>query len=202
MDDFIETPRFPTRISYGSTGGPKFTTFLFESPGGVEGREIAWDQARAEYRIDLQDHDKSDMDTVRAFFLNARGRARGFRFKDWHDYSMTDELIGTGDGVTRVFNIIKNYGSGDLAYQRRIYKPIDGTLTVKVNGTPVSATISYTAGTVTFSVPNTPAVADLITVTCEFDVPVRFDTDELSASSHDFEQQSWGGIPLVELKLD
>jgi uncharacterized protein (TIGR02217 family) len=202
MDDFIETPRFPTRISYGSSGGPKFKTFLFESPGGIEGRTIGWDQARAEYRIDLSDHEKADLDDVRELFYNTRGRARGFRFKDWHDYQMTDELIGTGDGVTRVFNIVKVYGSGTLKYQRRIYKPISGSFTVSVNGTPVLPTISYTLGTVTFSVPNTPALNDLITVTGEFDVPVRFDTDVLDASAGVHDEQSWAGVSLVELKLD
>jgi uncharacterized protein (TIGR02217 family) len=39
-------------------------------------------------------------------------------------------------------------------------------------------------------------------VTCEFDVPVRFDADELSSSMDRFLTESWSNIPLVEILLE
>ena len=106
MTTFIETPRFPENISYGSSGGPGFSTFVFEGHSGVEQRAIQWSRARAKYNASMGIRDKSDMDDVRAFFYNTRGKALGFRFKDWGDYQLDDEEIGTGDGVVADFQII------------------------------------------------------------------------------------------------
>lgn len=202
MDSFIETPRFPTHVSIGSGGGPQFKTFTFAGHSAIESIQPSWTDSKARYEINEDIRDKDDFDTIRAFFYAARGRATGFRFKDWADFTGTDEPIGTGDGTTRVFKLYKTYGTGPHAYTRRIFKPVSGTVTTKVNGVTVASTVDTTTGTVTFSVPNTPANGHAITASYEFDVPVRFGTDELNASYTDFELQTWSGISLVEIKLE
>ena len=49
----------------------------------------------------------------------------------------------------------------------------------------------------------TPAPANLTVITAdfEFDVPVRFDTDRLSARLDDYGVNSWNDIPLIEVKI-
>ena len=200
MDDFIETPRFPTAISYGSAGGPGFKTFVFNGHSAIETRRLDWNQVKARYTINEAIKDMADFDTVRAYFYNCRGKAVGFRFKDWADFQATDEVLGTGDGVNRVFYLKKLYGAGSVfEYSRRIFKPVSGTVVPKVDGVSVAATIDTTLGTVTYSVPNTPADGTVITATFEFDVPVRFDTDDMATSYEGFELQTWNSIPLVEV---
>ena len=49
-----------------------------------------------------------------AFFRARKGRAFGFRFKDWNDYQALAETFGTGDETTRTFQPTRGYSSGDV----------------------------------------------------------------------------------------
>ena len=201
---FLETPRFPDDIAYGSSGGPEFKTYIFEGKSAIEQRHIAWSTARARYDVSYGIRDTADMDTVRAFFYTLMGRAIGFRFKDHSDHTLTDEQIATGDGTTTVFLITKTYAVGALSYVRRIFKPLAADLVVKVNGVTQTLTTDYTVdtttGTITFVSP--PTDTHPITVTCEFDIPVRFDTDIMKAAHEGFQSETWSSIPLVEIILE
>jgi uncharacterized protein (TIGR02217 family) len=197
---FIETPRFPDDIAYGSSGGPEFKTHVFEGHSGVEQRQAAWTVARGRWDVSYGIRDTADMDTVREFFYNCHGRASGFRFKDWSDYILTAENIGTGDASETAFQITKTYTTGSETYVRNIKKPIAG-IQVFVNGVLQTITTNYTidttTGIITFVSPPGDTLA--ITVTGEFDVPVRFDTDQLSAKHEGFETETWDSIPLIEI---
>lgn len=206
MANFIETPRFPESVSYGSSGGPNFKTWVFEGHSGVEQRNIGWATSKARYDVSHAIKDKADMDELRAWFYAMQGRAYGFRFKDWGDYELTDENIGTGDGVTAAFKIKKTYTVGANSYVRRIFKPISAGFTVKVAGVTKTATTHYTLdttmGIITFTVGNIPTAGQAVTVTGEFDVPVRFDNDAFTAAHEGFLMESWNSIGLVELILE
>lgn len=202
VPSFIETPRFPDDIAYGSGGGPEFRTHVFEGHSGVEQRNAAWTVARARYDVGYGIRDTASMAIVRAFFYNCHGKASGFRFKDWADYTMTAEQIGVGDAVETVFQITKTYSTGGETYVRTITKPIDdATFTVFVNAVEQTEithyTVDYTTGIITFV--TAPPNTETVTVTCEFDVPVRFDTDFLDAKHDGFETENWSSIPLIEL---
>lgn len=200
MDTFIETPRFDDRISYGSGGGAEFKTFVFESDSGIEGRVAGWDTVRSKWNLAKNLRDNSDMQTVRAFFYNAIGKARGFRFKDHSDYVGTDQALGIGDGVTTVFKLRKLYTDGLNTYTKRIFKPVVGTTVVKKDGVTTGfVTINTTIGTVTFL--TAPTLGQVLTASFEFDVPVRFDTDELMITQELHDLQSWASIPIVEILL-
>lgn len=198
---FIETPRFNDNISYGSGGGPEFKTHVFEGHSAIEQRQAAWLVARQRYDVSYGIRDNADMDVVRAFFYNCHGRASGFRFKDWADYTMTSELIGTGDGAVTAYQIIKTYTTGSETYVRTIRKPVTATIQVYVNDVLQTLTTHYTVdsttGIITFV--SAPPNTETVKVTCEFDVPVRFDVDHLQASHDHFDTESWDSIPLVEI---
>ena len=200
---FIEE-RLPTEITYGSGGGPTFATSVFASASGFEQRNTLWEEARNKYDISYGIRDKADMDIVLAFFFNVRGRAVGFRFKDWADYALDEEQIGLGDSSTTVFQLTKTYTTGTQTYIRNIYKPVPGSLvSLTVNGVAQTEstdfTIDYTTGLITFT--SAPASGHAIVVTIEFDVPVRFDTDELPIVHEAFLTESLSSIPVVELRL-
>lgn len=205
---FLETPRFPDNISYGSTGGPGFKTQIFESHSGLEQRTIQWDRAKARYNVSHGVRDKEDVDDLIAFFYNMNGRACGFRFKDHADYQIVDGALGTGDASTTVFNINKVYTTGAQTYTRRIFKIVSDAdaeldFEIKFDGAPIASsayTVNENTGVVTFS--SAPGNGVVITLSCEFDVPCRFDTDEMNVSHDGFLVESWGGIPLVELLLE
>jgi uncharacterized protein (TIGR02217 family) len=201
---FIEN-RFPENVSYGSAGGPKFKTDVFTAASGFEQRNSIWADARAEYNVAHGIKDKTDMDAILAFFYNVRGKATGFRFKDWSDYTLTGQQIGVGDGTTTAFQIIKTYVTGASVYERQLKKIVANTISgVTVNGvaqtSPANYSVNINTGIITFVVP--PANGHVIVVgALEFDVPVRFDTDHMPISIEAFEVESWSSIPLVEVRV-
>ncbi|MFN9789781.1 MAG: DUF2460 domain-containing protein, partial [Holosporales bacterium] len=42
---------FPVDISYGSAGGPQFSTDVVETISGFEQRNVNWSQARLRYNV-------------------------------------------------------------------------------------------------------------------------------------------------------
>lgn len=197
---FVEV-QFPTDISYGSSGGPEYATDVVASQSGFEQRNIAWSEARARYNVAHGVKTKAQLDALIAFFRARKGRAYGFRFKDWTDYQATAETIGTGNGSQTQFQLVKRYLSGAVSELRSIKKPVSGSVQIYSNATLQTAGVSIdsTTGVVSFVVP--PATGVVITASFQFDVPVRFDTDRLSASLDAYGIHSWSDIPLVEVRV-
>ena len=125
----------------------------------------------------------------------------GFRFKDWSDYKAENVQIGVGDDSTTDFQLIKLYSSGSVAVSRDITKPVAGTIAIYVDAVLQSSGVSVdtTTGVVTFDI--APAAGDIISADFEFDVPVRFDTDEMSISMDSFDVGNWSSIPLIEVRI-
>jgi uncharacterized protein (TIGR02217 family) len=201
---------FPENISYGSAGGPKFKTTVFTADSGYEQRNIDWANTRAEYDVSHGIKTQAQMDELTAFFYARRGRAYGFRFKDWNDYLLSQEVIAHGDGMTTAFQITKTYTSAQAessesdTYTRKITKPkwasVAGvTVAGVVKTSPTHYSVDYTTGMITFVSP--PASGAEIKIgAAEFHVPVRFDTDHLDAKHEFWMTQSWDSIPLVEVR--
>ncbi|MES2983903.1 MAG: DUF2460 domain-containing protein [Pseudomonadota bacterium] len=197
---FVET-QFPPDISYGSSGGPEYATDIVASQSGYEQRNINWEQARARYNVAHGVKTKAQLDTLIAFFRARKGRAYGFRFKDWTDYQASTEAIGTGNGLLTQFQLVKRYVSGSVTETRTVTKPVSGTIQIYKNAVLQTTGISVdtTTGVVTFAA--APAAAAAITASFQFDVPVRFDTDKLSATLEAYGIHSWLDIPLIEVRV-
>ena len=189
--------RFPADISYGSAGGPGFSTSVIDLASGHEQRNINWSMARAKYDAQYGVKSREQMEDVLDFFYARRGRAYGFRFKDWMDFTLDRQVIGVAD-ATNQLQVFKRYEPlTDYFYDRDILKLVPGTVTVWADGVPVASTIvSASTGIIN----TTGLLGQTIEVSCEFDVPVRFDSDEISITHDDWEQMSWPSIPLIELR--
>jgi uncharacterized protein (TIGR02217 family) len=203
--------RLPLRIRYGAQGGPQFKTEIVTLQSGHEQRNQIWAQARRRYNARTGVTSASEAAQLLAFFQARAGRARGFRLKDWSDFSSTvdgfgepdwdNQIIGTGDGTTTQFQLCKSYGSGVGAYRREITKPVEDSVRAGINDTEMTSgwSVDETSGIVTFA--QAPASGAVIRAGFLFDVPVRFDTDRLSLTSDDrYLAQSEDDIPLVELR--
>lgn len=198
---FIET-RFPTDIAYGSAGGPEYSTDIVITQSGHEQRNSNWAEARARYNVAHGVKTQAQLDVLIAFFRARRGRSDGFRFKDYTDYTATAQIIGTGNGVLTAFQLRKDYVNASVTQARTITKPVSGTVQIYFNGVLQSAslyTVNTTNGIITFTA--APATGVVITASFEFDVPVRFDTDRLSATLDAYGSHSWADIPLVEIRI-
>lgn len=201
--------RFPENIALGMTGGPMFNTDIVELYSGYEKRNANWSMARSTYNASHAVKTPAQLATLIAFFRGRQGRANGFRFRDWSDYSAIGQPIATGDGTTRIFQLIKTYTSGAVTVTRTINKPVQSGNQVttvlamylnavhKTEGTDF--TVDYTTGLVTFA--SAPLNTVAITADFEFDVPVRFDTDQLNSSIDYYKEFSWPSIPLIEVRI-
>jgi len=197
----FEEIQFPTDISYGATGGPMFMTDVVATVSGYEQRNSKWSQSRAKYNVASGIKTESQWAALIAFFRARRGKAVGFRFKDWSDYKAENVQIGVGDDSTTEFQLVKLYSSGSVAVSRDITKPVAGTVDVYVDAVLQSSGVSVdtTTGIVTFD--TAPADGDIVSADFEFDVPVHFDTDEMSISMDSFDAGNWSSIPLIEVRV-
>ncbi|MCE2926464.1 MAG: DUF2460 domain-containing protein [Rickettsiales bacterium] len=198
---FVEV-RFPADIAFGSAGGPEYNTDIVITQGGYEQRNINWSQARARYNVAHGVKTQAQLDELIAFFRARKGRADGFRFKDWTDYRVTGQSLGSGNGTKTQFQLVKSYISGSVTESRTINKPVAGTVVVYLNGVvqnPSTYSLNTTTGMITFN--TAPANGVAVMADFEFDVPVRFDTDRLSATIDTYASHSWSDIPLVEVRV-
>ena len=140
--------RFPDNISRGARGGPERRTQIVELASGDEERNASWANSRRRYDVAYVIRRADDLATVVAFFEARNGRLHGFRFKDWGDHKSclpsgtptpTDQAIGTGDGATTAFQLVKRYASGAQSWTRAIAKPVAGSVRIALGETPLPA---------------------------------------------------------------
>lgn len=204
---FLETPRFPVDLSYGSSGGPTYSTTIAETFAGTEKRNINWVYPRHKYDASFATRTDATLYQLLSFFHVCQGRGHGFRFKDWNDYKSVspkstvtnvDQIIGIGTGVLTTFQLTKTYLIGATTKTRIIKKPVSGTVVISLNNVaqPTGWSVDTTTGIVTFV--TAPAVDVIVRAGYEFDVPVRFDSDELSGSIESF---STGNTDIILMEL-
>ena len=203
--------QLPSDIERGAQGGPRFKTTILILGGGLEKRNIDWATTRAEYDISYGIESKADYSDVIEFFYARQGRAHSFRFKDWADFEITDQLMFTTDTTTATFQMFKQYSSGGTTFDRDLTKPLASGWTCTVNA--VAQTIVYDTapaagevaiasltGVVTLGSTHQATSGFLVKFTGEFDVPVRFDTDALDVNVETFDAGSMPQLTLVEVK--
>jgi uncharacterized protein (TIGR02217 family) len=195
----FDNVRLPIDVERGAQGGPVFSTTVLQLVSGHGKRNQNWSQTRGQWDVGYGIQHKEDMQAVIDFFYARRGKARGFRFRDWSDYELDGQQIGIGDAAETEFQIFKRYSSGGVDFDRILTAVVADTLEVRLAGVLTAAyTLDALTGLVTFNAP--PGLSVSITATCEFDVPVRFDTDQLQINMATFEAGTMPNISIVELK--
>ena len=204
---FYESPRFPERISYGATGGPEFITTVVRTISGREQRDSRWAYPRQRWDVSQGVRTQAQFAELRAFFLAMRGRLHGWRFKDWSDFEATHSE-GFVTGITSTtFQLIKRYTSGAQTLDRKITKPLAAGFVLKDVSTTLTLTTDYTIDATTGIVTTTTTrTAANLNWSGQFDVPMRFDTDQLQASMIARNPSAglihqWDSIPVVEVPL-
>jgi len=176
---FIESPRFPDVIAFSAVGGPGFSTNIITLASGFESRNINWTSSRYGYDLAIPVRSQAEVNEINAFFRNARGKANGFRFKDYSDFEATDSSVISI--TTSTFQLQKVYTSGTETNSRIITKPVADTIHIYVGTAEVDSgfspgfTLDEETGIITFE----DEPGGTVTWSGEFDVPVRFDTDIL-----------------------
>ncbi len=204
--------RFPSPLSFGSSGGPERRTDIVTLSSGFEERNTPWAHSRRRYDAGVGVRSLDELDEILQFFEARQGQLFGFRWKDWADHkscipsqtvSANDQRIGYGDGAATEFQLSKTYQSGAHGYTRPVTKPVSGTVRVAIAGDEqvlgVHFTVNTETGFLTFD--RAPDSGAEITAVFEFDVPVRFDTDHIHTSAASFRAGEVPSIPVVEVRI-
>lgn len=206
MIDFHEI-RFPEDVSWGSRGGPTFKTQIFTSHRGFEKRNLDWIQPMMSFDVSYGIRTDNHILSVISFFNARQGRAKGFRYKNWGNYKLTNEAFAAGDGVNSRLPMWKMYNSSEnIRSYKRLHKIVRGSVTgVTLNNVSVTEgvdfSIDYNSGEIAFNSVQ-PYGYPVKCTTLEFDEPVRFDMDNIQTVIDAYNSNSIVAIPLVGIRDD
>ena len=203
--------RFPLRLALGVSGGLVRRTDIVNLSNGRENRNQRWKNARRAYDAGSGIRSVADLYEVLSFFEARRGELHGFRFRDPVDFkscppgqtpAASDQKIGTGDGTTTAFQLVKTYADAGGSFTRRVAKPVEASVIISVDGVKAALSdfsVDHATGTVTFRAGKAPPAGAAIRAGFEFDVPVRFAIDRIDVNLTAFEVGRIPSIPLMEI---
>ena len=149
------------QIGKRSSVGPTYDTTVIEQVNGNESRNANWSYPKWEGDLQYGIREYADIEAILRMFHVCQGKAGGFLLRDYLDYkscaldsviAATDQLVGSGDGVTTTFQLVKNYAVGSDIQQRLVRKPEPGTVLLAI-GTQAQTlrwSVDTTTGIVTF----------------------------------------------------
>jgi hypothetical protein len=174
-------PTMPLSMAAGLKKTPNFNTVHQKGPAGINSAIAlkpypTWD---FEFSLDhITGHEHTATSVVAQFigtFMATAGGAGLFLFTDPQDNTISGGQFGTGDGTTTKFQLSRNiYGYPD------IIQNLNGTPTIKVNGTVTAPASISPSGVVTFS--SAPAAASVLTWSGSFYYLCRFSEDTIDAT--------------------
>jgi uncharacterized protein (TIGR02217 family) len=135
--DMQKTPVFATRIQK-STSGRSLRAAYYQYP--IYRYDLSYDILR-------DDVAHNELKTLMGFYLSRQGAFDSFLYIDPSDCIVTSQAIGTGDGGTKTFQLIRTYG-GFTEPCLDIQPPTSPTpvLNIYVNGVKKTITTDYSVG--------------------------------------------------------
>lgn len=187
---FIEE-RLLDCVTYGTQGGPTWLTRRVALNSGITRRNPRRARPLYEFSVIFRNLEPDGHREVINAFNACMGGVHSFRLKDWSDFEAADELFDDlGTGAPQTLQLIKTYIFGPQGIVRPIRKPVDGTVVVTANGSPIASTVDTTTGEVTFTAAN----GAVLRWSGEFDVPVMFADDKMAFS---FDNRGAAGLFLT-----
>lgn len=188
---FIEE-RLLDEVAFGFSGGPTWRTLITPLRNRYERRSVQASRPQHRFSGSFDRREIEIIDTLVASFNAAMGAAYGFRFKNWLDYQATLQPLGLATGVLQEIQLTKTYTFGSQSISVPIRKP-NNDVVILADEVPTAADIDTTTGIATITAP----VGSVLVWTGTFDIPVRFESDEFSAT-----MDTWGAnsvaVNLIE----
>jgi uncharacterized protein (TIGR02217 family) len=172
---------YPTLVGlvFGNKRTPVWSTTIHTAQSGKELRAAAWSYPVYDYELIYEvlrsDPAIAELQTLIGFYNARQGSFDSFLYSDPSDNSVTGQVIGTGNGVTTAFQLLRAYGG----YVEPV-TAVNGAPVVRVAGVVKAAGADYTVGStgiLTFTAP--PASSAVITADFSFYFRCRFVEDSL-----------------------
>lgn len=193
VDEYLHdcVPGYPVLAS------PRWSTSIVAVDSGAEQANQRWAHPLHRYTLPEAVRTMTVFNAIRDHWLVMRGPAHTWPFRDPLDFASVpllapntppvvtpwDQPLGIGDGVTRTFQMQKEYVRGSQVYTRDITLPVVSSLRIGRDSTssPPQEYLSGFAvnrqtGEITFDV--APTDATVLTWGGYFDVLVRFESDD------------------------
>lgn len=223
MTGFVDAYLPAAVPGYPCVSAPRFSTTIQVSAGGNERRNQNWEHPLYRFSLPEAARRHEVFEALKHHWLALRGPLNSFPWRDPLDFasvdltapnvvptlSITDQTIGTGDGVTTAFQLVKQYQAGAETYSRPITLPVVASVVCGIDGKelddpalsgfPYTASVERETGIVTFSDP--PPDGLEVTAGFLFDVPVRFESDDsLEGMIRSWQVSGFADINLIEVR--
>lgn len=194
MSRFLDQYLPPRVAGVGFVSAARFNTTITVNAGGNETANQNWDHPLMRFVAPEATREWEVVRDLGKHWRITRGPFRTWPLRDPQDFAscdltrpnviptvaMTDQPLGTGDGFTDSFQLIKRYSYGGETYDRTIHLPVLSTVKVSVNGVLKTVTTDYAVsrpgGVITFVTP--PPNGHLVKAGFLFDCEVRFESDD------------------------
>lgn len=193
IDEYIpdEVPGYPC------ISAPRWSTDLTIVDSGNEKVNQRWEHPLHSYILPDAIRKHVTYEALHNHWMITRGPLKTFPFRDPLDFasvgltspntvpsiSNVDQPIGVGDGITKIFQLVKTYTVGSETYTRNIYHPVVDTVVLSLDGLDPEVlspaffwSIDRLTGLIAFDVAPEPGM--VLKGGYLFDVEVRFDSDD------------------------
>ena len=197
MSDLI----FPTLpgISWNIVRTPLWATRVQTSISGRQSRQADWTYPRYSWELDYDflrsGPGYSELQTLVGFVNQMQGGFATFLYRDDDDNAVAGQQIGTGDGTTTSFPLIRTYGGFIEPVGR-----VNAISAVTVGGATESFTVTYDAGiesgsAITFA--TAPVAGTVVAASFSYYWRCRFSED-----TTDFTKFLYGLSSVSKLKFE
>lgn len=203
---------------YPCVSAPRFKTTIQMNAGGNERRNQEWEHPLHSFTMPEGIRDWTTVSALSDMWKITKGPYKSFPWRDPLDFSsgaltvpnpatdpvptMLDQILGTGDGFTDSFQLVKRYTYGGETYDRTIHLPVLSTVVISDNGVLVPSsdyTVSRPGGIVTFDTP--PLNGHALKAGFLFDCEVRFESDDVfEGILRTWQAGGFADLTLVEVR--
>lgn len=180
----------PDFISIHLQGGPVFSNNIVRT---ISGREVRFPERSDSYQkytlknCRLSSH---EFDILNSFFRNRNASLNAFLIKDFSDYKLVNQVLSKYDEEIGAYNIEKSYGDGIFCYNRDILFIEENSFVSNI----APEEIDFEKGLF-----YKEKLEENITISCQFYIRVRFNSDRLKYSYMDDDSILIDDLELVEI---
>jgi len=201
---------FPSNLpglTWDNKRSMEWSTLSQGSVSGAETRVALWSYPRWHWELSyelLRAGSFTELQQLVSFFNSVQGSFASWLYSDPSDNAVMGQGIGTGDGATKTFQLVRAFG-GSGGFAEPIYAP-NVVANVYINGV-VQSSSSYSVGAwgsaapgvVTFT--TAPVAGAAITVDFSWYFPCRFEGDTLDLSEFMYQLWEAKSVKFQSIKL-
>jgi uncharacterized protein (TIGR02217 family) len=188
-------------LGWSVTKTPAYSTLTRRAVSGKQARVALYTTPLWTWQLVytlLRDDAASDLRTLMGFFVDRRGDFDSFLYSDPSDNAASGQVLGTGDGNTVLFPLVRRLRVGGIA--EPVWLAPNTSPAISVGGTAVAATPTNDAVTGwpnAITLTTAPPAGAVVTADFSYIWRVHF-----KASSADFEEFAWRLWRLQSLELE